>query len=47
MNVPQEYMEFQDILSKAKAAQLHPYRSWDCATGAMPPRSKALPSFPT
>uniref|UniRef100_A0A8C1V5B8 Gypsy retrotransposon integrase-like protein 1 n=1 Tax=Cyprinus carpio TaxID=7962 RepID=A0A8C1V5B8_CYPCA len=47
VKIPPEYIEFQEVFSKAKAATLPPHRHWDCAIDLLPntapPKSKVYP----
>ncbi|KAK3526056.1 hypothetical protein QTP70_014676 [Hemibagrus guttatus] len=47
VTIPSCYEDLQEVFSKAKATQLPPHRSWDCAINllpnAMPPKSKVYP----
>lgn len=46
-NVPEEYSDLLEVFSKARASQLPPHRSWDCAfellPNTTPDRSKVYP----
>lgn len=43
-DIPQEYYDLLDVFSKAKASQLPPHRSSDCAIpGSTPPRGRIFP----